>query len=428
MSDELTNCKNCHKPPTEGSKICGSCEKCIKCRKHYKCTITHKKITHHCPSYKPECKNCGACDKLCKCWFCEKCNLKHSEKQFINHRFNKPCKLCNLCAYLCKCDFCFTCRKVFKADNVCNKCKNCGPHCYCPSVDFTDKGSLTFTASEAFKNNASKRFVAAEIEVAGAQKRSPKAVNKVAEQYKMVIKGDGSLPSGGFEINMSPANGDAWLKEVKDITKALEEQDSFINKQCGLHVHADARDHSSEDIKRLAFLYSKFENELFDLIDAERKRNRYCLPSASHFSKYFAENFDYGGVSMDNYVKNVIFNRKWLNIDRDDPYESKILNSKYDGSRYHALNLQAYYQHKTVECRMHHGSIKEEEIARWGMLWANILDYNKSHSNREIYSLKNDGWDVLKDIVADNEVLKNWINKEAAKHTKAMKPKELRAA
>lgn len=401
-------CKACKKPAEAGERICRPCGKCINCRKHYKCATSHKRFTRHCPDFKPQCAACRSCKKSCKCWECSSCKRPQNGNQVVSgNRKNKPCDDCTKCATCCKCLICVVCVKNFnsKPEEYCESCRMCEGDCRCPGVSFTRENRITFHDSkDKFEKNPSKRFIAAELEVAGVKrKKGKKPVNAIINKYSAVVKRDGSLPEGGFEINMSPSNGDMWLAQSTDICNALAEQDAFVTKECGMHVHIDARDYNYADLRRLALFYSRFEGFLYDIVAANRRTNTYCRPCGNYYRKVLT-NMEKDG-NFDRKMKGIIYGE--LDYDR-----AQRDRDGYDGSRYHALNLHAWFAHQTVECRLHEGSIDAKTVSNWGMMWANILDYVKGHSDREIEALNGEGYTLLEQIITVPEV-KDWLKSKS---------------
>lgn len=95
-----------------------------------------------------------------------------------------------------------------------------------------------------------------------------------------------------------------------------------VNDSCGLHVHLDMR-HRKVDkcYKKLM----KSRDILFGIVDEDRWDNDYCL---------------------------------WED----------------DGDRYVAINKNAYHAHKTIEVRLHHGSVDTVKIHSWIRLLVKIVN------------------------------------------------------
>lgn len=248
--------------------------------------------------------------------------------------------------------------------------------------------------------NPSKRFIAAEIEVAGVdQTTEDDVVSPVVKKWEGAIVRDGSLPDTGFEINTAPANGDLYIQQIKEITDSIAQKKGFVNNQCGLHVHIDARDFTYYDIRKLVILYAKIEDALYSIVAKSRKESQYCIPCG----KKLVRNLDKNLIPKDNekqIIKNIY----------GDTYENtrNVRHDKYNQSRYNALNLHSWVYRGTIECRMHHGTINFNKIKNWGILWAGILDYAYENTEADLKALKGDPMNILLEICPTEEV-QQWV-------------------
>ncbi len=109
--------------------------------------------------------------------------------------------------------------------------------------------------------------------------------------------------------------------------------DADVNESCGLHVHLDMRNRSHETAY---FNFVKALPLLNKLIPKTRINNRYCRTNT------------------------------------DETYEQFMRNDNQDYRRRQAVNGEAYSKYKTIEIRMHSGSLNSTKIINWCLLLANI--------------------------------------------------------
>ncbi len=239
-----------------------------------------------------------------------------------------------------------------------------------------------------------------EIEVAGMRQRSALVADAVTRWQGSIVE-DGSLPPSGYEINTAPAQGDKFIEEITEICSALKNQKAFANAQCGLHVHIDCRNHNFIDLKKTIFLYQKIEPALYDIVAPWRRTSHYCRPCGDKYAKdleHLRTPKDNENKILENVygTKDVIIRQK--------------KESKYDQSRYNALNLHSWVYRGTLENRMHHGTVLADVIINWGLLWASIVDYafESKHTERQLKSLKGDSFQLLVQV-AHTDPLKKWL-------------------
>lgn len=119
---------------------------------------------------------------------------------------------------------------------------------------------------------------------------------------------------------------------ITKVCSVLQKHDADVNSTCGLHVHLDMR---GFDEKRSFANLVKTQKLLYSMVPFSRFENQYCRPNKHGFDM---------GV--------------------------------YCG-RYWAINPAAYSEHKTIEVRLHSGTINAVKINHWIKLLQKIA-YAKS--------------------------------------------------
>lgn len=123
-----------------------------------------------------------------------------------------------------------------------------------------------------------------------------------------------------------------WLGIVMKLIEAK------VNRTCGLHIHIDCR------YRRPSYVFKKLVNVLPVLSSTQpkyRRNNSYCVPNGDLNS--MVEHLNEG------------FGRR-------------------------AINPHAYNEHKTIEVRLHKGSVNSQEIGNWIKLLLSVIDKPVSKS------------------------------------------------
>lgn len=123
-----------------------------------------------------------------------------------------------------------------------------------------------------------------------------------------------------------------------------------VNRSCGTHVHIGCRDEEWATIASVAVTYNNAYTA-YDSIVAPSRRGagRWCKP--------------YSPVNIAKIANSV----RPSDVFRGDGPCADVsrTTNHYVRSRYHAVNLTAYYQRKTIEFRQHGGTVEFEKISRW---------------------------------------------------------------
>lgn len=163
-------------------------------------------------------------------------------------------------------------------------------------------------------------------------------------------------------------------KSVEDVLRrvcnVLAIVDANVNKSCGLHVHIDVRNRNAGRIfKNLVTAQQLF----FDLCPKSRKRNGYCKKQA----------------------------------------ESDLYQAIEGCDRYYGINAHAVSKYKTVECRIHSGTVEFKKIFNWVTL---LLSVAKIPSESPI-NFSESNLNKLKGLLNLSDDLHNYIKERITKFT-----------
>jgi hypothetical protein len=114
---------------------------------------------------------------------------------------------------------------------------------------------------------------------------------------------------------------------IRRVCRVLQAHNAEVNSTCGLHVHLDAR---GQDEKRMFANLVKSQRLLYSMVPKSRFDNTYCKPN------------DRGNTM-----------------------------GAYNG-RYWGINPASYSEHKTIEVRLHSGSVNADKIVAWVQLLQKI--------------------------------------------------------
>lgn len=209
------------------------------------------------------------------------------------------------------------------------------------------------------------RYVGVEIELCSildVEQMQELIVSKGLEDY-VTLKEDGSIDSSkGFQHTH-----ELCLLETEKNIQALVQavclmlkENSKVNRSCGLHVHIDMRSRRKEVAYAKLFAAQKL---LYSMCPASRADNTYCYP------EFAFEGFD--------------------------AYSD----------RYKGINVCSYKVHKTIEVRIHSGSLNANKINNWISLLLSIVNTKKKVNEGELW---NDLTTVEKHVKLDRK-LKRYV-------------------
>ena len=224
-------------------------------------------------------------------------------------------------------------------------------------------------------NTISQRKFGVEIEFTGiSQEAAAAAIN--AAGIPAEVQGYNHLTcrvwkvvidvSCGLEVVSPILQGEDGLNQIATVCRALDGAGAWVNRDCGYHVHGDCSDFELRHFKNLVKLWLKFE-DVFDTFQPPSRRadsNTYCRSNLARFGTIAT------GESQAESCR-----RAFEAIERTKSIQE--LGSLF-ASRYHKLNVQAYFRHRTIEVRHHAGTINAEKAVNWVRLMMEFYETAKS--------------------------------------------------
>ena len=280
---------------------------------------------------------------------------------------------CESCAsnYSSCCD---SCSERLADRGFCEGCEYCYNCCECEEERPTFSNRLSMDSYKQFEKSKTynmfkqKRFVGVEIETEITHQTNIERTKSffIDEGFDQIVDAryDGSL-TNGVEFVLIPMNGDDLHYTLKGLCRGLKENHYEIRKTCGLHIHFDARDLTEADIEKIYYVYHIFEDRLMEMVPESRRNNGYCRRFPDLIS-CGCPNFRKSQIDMGN-----------SNIQRE---------------RYLNVNFTNYYQNKdkkTIEIRVHSGTLDYKKILNWIRINNNLIDWALNTDIKRIMSLKN---------------------------------------
>ena len=148
----------------------------------------------------------------------------------------------------------------------------------------------------------------------------------------------------GLELRILSTEGDL-SKRMPIVQEFLNEVAMQVNESCGLHVHLDMR---NRDIETVAKIFLNRQQEFRGMVPYHRQESTYCHPLRED-SLY------------EERIEQLPFDWRTATYPRK---VTKIFTTRKSG-RYSDINVTAYNKHKTIEIRIHEGTLDCSEILNW---------------------------------------------------------------
>jgi len=245
---------------------------------------------------------------------------------------------------------------LYHEGNECYYCEHCYNEHSHDDMDYFNSKDIDLS-DNTFNHIPSKIKFGIELEVDD----SDIDTNLIEQNTHFGCTDDGSL-SQGYEFVSPILQGDKGYNDIKELCKVIKGKN--VSSSTGYHLHLDGRDLKAVDIRKIWKMYYFIEDIIFRMLPDTRYRNNYC--------KRVSVNTD----SINDCITIDKIREHW--------YRGDYSSSKYHHSRYHGLNLHAYFYQSTIEIRYHTGTTNFNKIVQWIKLHQSIMEYAINHKESSI--------------------------------------------
>lgn len=272
----------------------------------------------------------------------------------------------------------------------------------------TSVGAPNIPSKAQLKRLTNPRLMGLEIEVNGIPpdgNAKSRLLNETLDEWSDSVVHDGSIGDQpeAFELVLQPSSGDIFVDHVEKVCEGLKRMGARPNKECGLHVHIDARDLETYDLHRVISLYAKVERALFDLCDPRRLDGEYSKVCGKRLMEDF---YTIDPTMFRHNLVKVYYYPPENTLKAICSYPSLLgaqirtgKATKYNAARYNALNLHSFFQRRTIEFRHHEGTIDANVIIGWAMTCQELISASQRLTRAQVDALPSDSRDALRSIM-----------------------------
>lgn len=142
------------------------------------------------------------------------------------------------------------------------------------------------------------------------------------------------------------------IEDLQNLVRELVKAGAMANTSCGIHVHVDGANHTPESLTRLLNFATGRQDLIYEALEIGDRANRWCHKISPELFKAMKAS---GKQSM------AAAERVWYSS-ANDGYGGTIDHQHYNATRYHGINLHAYFTKGTVEFRLFNGTTHAGKI------------------------------------------------------------------
>ena len=142
------------------------------------------------------------------------------------------------------------------------------------------------------------------------------------------------------------------LDDLQEIVRALRKIGAVANSSCGIHVHIDGVNHNNDSITRLVNFACARQDLFYDALNVGARADQWCHKTSGKLLTALKKD----SIKTKSSLENIWYSPV------NDGYTGGVDHRHYNSTRYHGINLHAFFTKGTVEFRLFNGTTHAGEI------------------------------------------------------------------
>lgn len=134
--------------------------------------------------------------------------------------------------------------------------------------------------------------------------------------------------------------------------RKLREKGAIANSSCGIHVHVDGKNHTPDSLTRLINFAVGRQDLFYEALEIGARGDRWCKKINADLLNAMKHDTVRTRSSMEHIWYSSV----------NDGYTLGISHEHYNSTRYHGINLHAFFTKGTVEFRLFNGTTHAGKI------------------------------------------------------------------
>lgn len=142
------------------------------------------------------------------------------------------------------------------------------------------------------------------------------------------------------------------IEDLQAIVRELVAEGAMANSSCGIHVHVDGARHTPESLTRLLNFAVGRQDLIYEALQIGARENQWCHKVSRELLK---------AMKRDGIQSRTMAEQTWYSR-ANDGYTGGVDHQHYNSTRYHGINLHAFWTKGTVEFRLFNGTTHAGKI------------------------------------------------------------------
>ena len=142
------------------------------------------------------------------------------------------------------------------------------------------------------------------------------------------------------------------IEDLQQIIRNLVKAGAITNSSCGIHVHVDGARHTPQSLTRLLNFAIGRQDLIYEALQIGERANHWCHKISPAL---------FQAMKNDETKTKASTEQLWYST-ANDGYSGGIGHEHYNQTRYHGINLHAFFTKGTVEFRLFNGTLHAGKI------------------------------------------------------------------
>lgn len=164
-------------------------------------------------------------------------------------------------------------------------------------------------------------------------------------------------------------------EDLQNVVRALVKNGAMANKSCGIHVHVDGANHDAKSLTMLLTFAIDRQDLFYEALEIGDRANRWCQKANQKLVQAIRSDPEKTESSLE---------RLWYST-MNDGYDGGINHDHYNATRYHGINLHAFFTKGTVEFRLFNGTTHAGKIKAYIQFCLAMSAWAIEHKGERLY-------------------------------------------
>lgn len=142
------------------------------------------------------------------------------------------------------------------------------------------------------------------------------------------------------------------IELLQSVIRKLRENGAKPHSSCGIHIHVDGANHTAASLRRLVTFMTARQDLIYESLEIGVRGDHWCRKLSSDLLNAMKKDKNLTADSLEEI---------WYS-DANDGYCDGINHEHYNPTRYHGVNLHAFFSKGTVEFRLFNSTLHAGKI------------------------------------------------------------------